>query len=109
MSTRTRPMGLDGYSLEADQLADERTKAKVEVVLVDILARVGKSTSDALEVLYEARAEAYPDVPRVSPQRIRTCIAALNRRGLVVADPEPGVSARGNRATQWRLPERKAA
>lgn len=100
-------MAVDGYSLEADHLTDERTKQRVEVVLLDILDRVVVATSDTLEVLYASRAEHYPEVPKVSPQRVRTCIAALNRSGLIVADPVPGISRLGNRATQWRLPGRR--
>lgn len=109
MGTRTRSMALDGHSVEADLLADAQTKAKVEVVILDILRCTHGATDDEITTLYESRAENYPGVPRVTPQRIRTARAALSRRGLVVASNREGRSALGNAATIWELPTHKNA
>ncbi|MCC2032184.1 hypothetical protein [Microbacterium allomyrinae] len=109
MSTRARPAVLDGLSVEADASIDAETKAKVEVVVLDILRVAGASTDDVIVALYESRVEHFPGVPRVTPQRVRTARAACVRRGLVGAHPTPGTSRVGNRATRWQLTVRKDA
>lgn len=103
MATRTRPAALDGHSLEAELSIAAEVKARVEVVIVDILRRIGAATDDQIIAIYNSRTEHYPNVPRVTEQRVRTARAAMVRRGVVGADPVAGVSKHGNAATRWCL------
>lgn len=103
VNSRTRPMATDGHSVEAAQLVDDATRAKVEVVILDILRVAGPLVDDTIIALYESRAENYPGIPRVTPQRIRTSRANLSRRALVIDSGREGRSALGNPATVWKL------
>ncbi|MGF3057105.1 hypothetical protein [Microbacterium sp. YY-01] len=103
MSTRSQPMATAGHSFEADTLADDETRSKVEVVILDILKRIFYATDDTISAVYSARAENYPGVPKVTPQRIRTARANLTRRGILIDSGQPGTSALGNPATVWTL------
>lgn len=94
-------MVLGGHSVEAEPSAERITK--VQTVVLDLIARLGPLTDDQLEALYQARAEAYPEVPSASPQSIRSRRAELARRGRVAADPVPGTSKYGRRCTRWTL------
>ena len=109
MSTRVRAMAVDGHSLEADLLADETTRGKVEVVILDILRVTGPLTDDEITRLYDLRTENYPGVPKVTAQRVRTARASLSHKGLVADYGTPGRSALGNPATLWRLNTSRAA
>jgi len=106
MTTRRQPMATAGHSFEADALVDDATRGKVEVVILDILRVAGALTDDAIIALYDSRAEHYPGIPRVTPQRVRTSRASLTRRGLVADSGRQGKSALGNAATVWDLPAR---
>lgn len=79
-----------------------RRRLPGEVVILDILRRIEAATDDQIVTLYQKRAEAYPDVPRVTEQRIRTARAAMVRRGVIAAHPQAGVSLHGNTTTRWR-------
>ncbi|MDQ1130236.1 hypothetical protein [Microbacterium sp. SORGH_AS_0888] len=103
MGTRVRPAALDGHSLEAELSLDPETKAKVEVVVLDILRRIGPATDDQIVTIYHSRAEHYPGIPNVTEQRIRTARATAVRKGLVGANAVAGVSRHGNPATRWQL------
>lgn len=103
MNSRTRPMAIDGHSVEADLQLTPEVKAQVEVVVLDILRVAGPCTDDVITALYQSRAEHYPGVPHVTPQRVRTARASLARKSLVTASTTPGVSALGNPATIWQL------
>lgn len=103
MATRTRPAALDGHSLEAEFSIAAEVKARVEVVIFDILRRIGAATDDQIIAIYNSRAEHYPDVPQVTEQRIRTARAAMVRRGIVGAHPVTGLSRHGNTAMRWCL------
>lgn len=105
MSTRTRSMVLDGHSAEAEP-TPERISV-VQVVVLDILRVAGPLTHDQLVTLYDARADAYPGVPKATPSSIRTRTSELARKGLVVATTRVAYSQYGRRATVWDITYRK--
>lgn len=103
--TRTRSMVLDGHSAEAEP-TPERISV-VQVVVLDILRVAGPLTHDQLVTLYDARADAYPGVPKATPSSIRTRTSELARKGLVVATTRVAYSQYGRRATVWDITYRK--
>ena len=107
MGTRSRPLAVDGHSLEAEP-TEERV-SEVQIVVLDILRRAGNLTDDALIAIYQSRAENYPGVPGASPQSIRSRRAELVRKGLVRSTDEIGHSQYGRRATVWALTATAAA
>lgn len=104
----SRAAVLDGHSLEAELAAGDGIKARVELLIHDILRRIGSGTDDEIIAIYDSRVEHHADVPPVSEQRIRTARAALVRRGIVGAHPVPGTSRRGHTATRWQLTKNRA-
>ncbi|WP_454130152.1 hypothetical protein [Microbacterium aurum] len=103
MSTRTRPMALDGRSVDADLEQTPERVSQVQLAILGRLADCGPMTDDALIAAYAAAAAAHPEIPTASPQSIRTRRAELCRRGVVCATTIPGTSAYGRPATVWAL------
>lgn len=109
MSTRSRPMALQGPSAEADDAVSDEVRERVGIAIIGILRELGPMVDERLVEEYDARREDYPDIPRVTPQRIRTARAALTHRGLVVDSGIPGRSALDHPATVWALTARGLA
>ncbi|KJQ54156.1 hypothetical protein [Microbacterium sp. SA39] len=55
----------------------------VEVVLLDILRVTGRVNDHALKVLYEARADAYPGIPKVSSAAVLAARISLRDKALI--------------------------
>ncbi|MFJ2542748.1 hypothetical protein [Microbacterium sp. NPDC087589] len=55
----------------------------VEVVLLDIFRVTGRLNDRSLQVLYEARADAHPGIPRVSAPDVRAARINLSTKGLI--------------------------
>ena len=100
---RARPMPLDGHSVQADaEQTDARTSA-VQAVILGRFAECGPMTDDALVQAYDRARATHPDIPKASPQSIRSRRAELHHRGIIRATNLPGVSAYGRPATVWAL------
>ncbi|MEH3088736.1 MAG: hypothetical protein PGN24_03745 [Microbacterium arborescens] len=102
---RARPAVLDEPSIVASAAQTTERTSEVQVVILDIFAKAGALTDDQLVALYEARVEAYPGLPRATPQSVRTRRSELAHRGLVQSLAERGVSRYGNPCTMWTLAE----
>lgn len=99
----SRAAVLDGYSIEAGATQTPAKIARVQAVILGILAEQGPQTHDALNDLYAERARKHETVPRVTEQSVRSRTADLVRRGLVRPAMEPGISRNGHKATRWAL------
>ncbi|MEV7631990.1 hypothetical protein AB0N64_06240 [Microbacterium sp. NPDC089318] len=109
MSTRSKPMAFTDHSAEADDAATDEVRERVGIAIIGILRELGPMHDERLVEEYETRREQYPDIPRVTPQRVRTSRAALAHRGVVVDSGIPGTSALGFKATVWALTARGLA
>ena len=103
MTTRARAMALDATSVEASALQTVDRVSAVQLAIIGILAERGPLTDDALADAYHARTVTHPDVPRATPQSVRSRRADLGKRGIVRATTIPGTSRYGNPATVWAL------
>lgn len=103
MSSRTRPLALDGHSVEADAEQTDDRVSRVQVAIIGRYAELGPLTDDELVRAYDAARADMPDIPAASPQGLRSRRAELTRRGIVRATTIPGLSNYGRAATVWAL------
>lgn len=99
MGARTRPMALDGRSVDADLEQTAPRITAVQAIIMRTFAEDGPLTDDALIAAVERRQRLDPSLPKASPSSIRSRRAELSRRGIVRATNLPGRSAYGRPAT----------
>lgn len=103
MGTRSHPLALGGHSVDADAAQTEERVTAVQSAIIRAFAENGPMTDDGLFHAYEAIRRTVEDIPRASPQSVRSRRAELHHRGLVRATNIPGRSAYGRPATVWAL------
>ena len=105
MSTRTRPLALEGHSFEAGASQTSERVSAVQAIVARILRDEGPATDTQIYAAYQRRAASDGAVPKASPSSVRSRRAELGRRGIVRATNLPGRSPYGRPATVWVLAE----
>lgn len=85
--------------------AGQQTAGKVSVVktvILDLLAAPGH-TDEALYACYLEYCDQHSNIPRVTPQSIRSRRAELVREGLVADSGRLGKSEHGNKSIIWEV------
>lgn len=98
----------DTRSVEAFVAQSGQRVTAVKMAIIGTFAAWGPMTDEQLVANYNERRIEFPDVPKASPQSIRSRRAELRDAGVIAATNLPGKSAYGNPSTVWALavPER---
>ena len=105
MSTRTRPLALEGHSFEAGASQTSGRVSAVQAIVAGILREEGPATDTQIYAAYQRRSATDTSVPKASPSSVRSRRAELGRRGIVRSTTLPGRSPYGRPATVWALAE----